>query len=111
MGSFVPFGGFFAAPSELTSPCSSSNQCFTRCLACTEKYEQEVASILKAGSTLSVASPYSESLPRLQMAELDTSKGLDIMKVCNPVEMKICRLTLRLCVVWTHLDYNFLVIC
>lgn len=83
MGSFVPFGGFFAAPSEMKNPFSCTNQCFTRCRACTEKYEQEVASILKAGSNLSVADLYSESLPSLQMTELDKCKGVDIMKVCS----------------------------
>lgn len=89
MGSFVPFGGFFAAPSELKSPFSSPNQRFTRCLACTEKCEQEVASIGKAGSTLSVGGRYSETLPS-QMAELDTGKGVDVMKVCSdPFEVLI----------------------
>ncbi|XP_062085519.1 protein SMAX1-LIKE 6-like [Humulus lupulus] len=80
MGSFVPFGGFFAAPSELKNPVSSSNQCFIRCPACTEKYEQEVSSILKTGSNLSVAGRFSESLPSLQIAEVDTGKGVDVMK-------------------------------
>ncbi|XP_030506040.2 protein SMAX1-LIKE 6 [Cannabis sativa] len=80
MGSFVPFGGFFAASSELKNPVSSTNQCFTRCSACTEKYEQEVSSILKTGSNLSVAGQLSESLPSLQMAEVDARKGVDATK-------------------------------
>ncbi|XP_024022189.1 protein SMAX1-LIKE 6-like isoform X2 [Morus notabilis] len=80
MGSFVPFGGFCPTPSELKNPFSSTNQCFTRCHACTEKYEQEVASILKAGSALSIASPYSENFPSLLMTELDTGKGVDATK-------------------------------
>ncbi|PON85478.1 Butenolide signaling repressing protein-like [Trema orientale] len=80
MGSFVPFGGFFAAPSEMKNPFSSTNQCFTRCHACNEKYEQEVASVSKAGSSLSVTGRFSESLPSLQMAELDAGKGVDLMK-------------------------------
>ena len=83
MGSFVPFGGFFPTPSELKNPFTSTNQCFTRCHACTEKYEQEVACIVKAGSAVSVASPYSENFP-LQIPELDAGKGVDSMKVCYP---------------------------
>lgn len=88
MGSFVPFGGFFPTPSELKNPFTSTNQCFTRCHACTEKYEQEVACIVKAGSAagsaVAVASPYSENLPSLQIPELDAGKGVDSMKVCYP---------------------------
>ena len=88
MGSFVTFGGFFAAPSEVKSPCSSTNQ-FARCLACTERYEQEVASLLKAGSALSASSPYSENSPSLRMAEIEAGKAVDVMKVCNPFVLKI----------------------
>lgn len=89
MGSFVPFGGFFPTPSELKNPFSSTNQCFTRCHACTEKYDQEVASLLKAGSPLSIASPYSENFPSLLMTELDTGKEVDATKVCYPFEILI----------------------
>ncbi|XP_065637733.1 protein SMAX1-LIKE 6 [Quercus suber] len=80
MGSFVPFGGFFPTSSDFTNPLSITNQSFTRCKQCTEKYEQEVAVIQKGGLTISGADQYSESIPRLQMSELDTGKGVDVAK-------------------------------
>ncbi|XP_054818690.1 protein SMAX1-LIKE 6-like isoform X2 [Prosopis cineraria] len=47
MGSFVPLGGFFSTPPEFKNPASCTNQSLARCHACNEKYEQEVADILK----------------------------------------------------------------
>lgn len=83
MGSFIPFGGFFSIPSDLKYPLPNINQSITRCPLCTAKYEQEVAALLKMGSTISVADQYSDNLPSwLQMAQLDTGKGLDAAKVC-----------------------------
>ncbi|KAJ9145954.1 hypothetical protein P3X46_028279 [Hevea brasiliensis] len=84
MGSFVPFGGFFSTPSDLKYPLRNVNQSITRCHLCTAKYEQEVAALLKMGSTVSVADQYSENLPSwLQMAQLDKGKGLDAAKTKN----------------------------
>ncbi|KAK9940784.1 hypothetical protein M0R45_017425 [Rubus argutus] len=81
MGSFVPFGGFFSGPSDFTNPLSSTNQSFIRCHLCTEKYEQEVASIRKVGSAITVGDQCSESSSSwLQMAELDTGKGVVLAK-------------------------------
>ncbi|XVF69014.1 hypothetical protein PTKIN_Ptkin11bG0046900 [Pterospermum kingtungense] len=81
MGSFVPFGGFFPAPSDLRSPLSGGNPSSLRCNLCNEKYEQEVAAISKVGSTASVSDRYSESLPSwLRMAAVDTGKGEDVTK-------------------------------
>ncbi|KAB2616544.1 hypothetical protein D8674_023132 [Pyrus ussuriensis x Pyrus communis] len=81
MGSFVPFGGFFSAPSNFKNPLSSTYQSFRRCNGCTEKYEQEVASVLKVGSTVSVTDPRSDSLPSwLQIRKLGTGKGDDLAK-------------------------------
>ncbi|XP_022752644.1 protein SMAX1-LIKE 6-like isoform X2 [Durio zibethinus] len=81
MKSFVPFGGFFPTPSDFRSPLSGRNQSITRCNLCNEKYEQEVAAILKVGSTVSVADQHSENLPSwLRMAAVDTSKGEDVAK-------------------------------
>ncbi|XWS28683.1 hypothetical protein CRYUN_Cryun25bG0092300 [Craigia yunnanensis] len=81
MGSFVPFGGFFPATSDLRSPLSVRNQSIPRCNLCNEKYEQEVAAILKVGSTVSVADQYSENLPSwLRMAAVDMSKEEDVAK-------------------------------
>ncbi|XP_028784579.1 protein SMAX1-LIKE 7 isoform X2 [Neltuma alba] len=48
MGSFVPFGGFFSTPPEFKNPVSCANQSSARCQTCNEKYEQEVADVLKA---------------------------------------------------------------
>ena len=80
MGSFVPFGGFFSTTSELRSPISCTNSSLTRCDTCNEKYEQEVADILKVGPATS-ACGYSTSLPWLQKVNVDTNKGLDAAKV------------------------------
>ncbi|XP_062011541.1 protein SMAX1-LIKE 7-like [Rosa rugosa] len=81
MGSFVPFGGFFSGPSDFTNPLSSTNQSFIRCHQCTEKYEQEVASIRKDGSAITVGDQCSTSSPSwLQTIELDPGKGVDLAK-------------------------------
>lgn len=80
MGSFVPLGGFFSTPSEFKKGTDQS----TRCDLCNEKYEQEVSITLKGGSNTSVSDQYSESVSSwLQKAEYDTSKGLDMVKVCT----------------------------
>ncbi|KAK7387235.1 hypothetical protein VNO78_27867 [Psophocarpus tetragonolobus] len=80
MGSFVPFGGFFSTPSELKNPVSCTNaSSLTRCDTCNEKYEQEVADILKVGPATS-ASGYSTSLPWLQKVNVDADRGLDVAK-------------------------------
>ncbi|XP_076957247.1 protein SMAX1-LIKE 7-like [Bidens hawaiensis] len=56
MGSFVPFGGFFAAQTELDhSPSSKPEPSATRCNLCNEKYEQEVSVMLKGGKAVSVS--------------------------------------------------------
>ncbi|XP_050235399.1 protein SMAX1-LIKE 6-like [Mercurialis annua] len=84
MGSFVPFGGFFSTLSDYKGPSSKPNQQVTRCHLCTAKYEQEVSAMLKTGSTISVADQYLENLPSwLQMAQLDSAKGLDGAKTKN----------------------------
>lgn len=81
MGSFVPFGGFFSSPSEFKNPLSCTNQSFTRCQTCNQKYEQEVADILKVAPT-NLASDHSTSLPRSQKAIVDVEQGTDVAKVC-----------------------------
>lgn len=84
MGSFVPFGGFFSTPADFTIPLSRTNQVFTRCKLCTEKYEHEAAVSKKGGLTTSVPDRHSKSLPSwLQVAELDAGNGVDMAKVCN----------------------------
>ncbi|XP_065880900.1 protein SMAX1-LIKE 6-like [Euphorbia lathyris] len=84
MGSFVPFGGFFAAPSDIKNPLSNMNQSIPRCHLCTAKYEQEVAAVLKTESKISVSDKYSENLPSwLQMAPHDKGLGLDEDKTKN----------------------------
>ncbi|KAJ6299518.1 hypothetical protein OIU76_020476 [Salix suchowensis] len=82
LGSFVPFGGFFPTPSDFKKPTNSINQSITCCHLCNAKYEKDVAAILKMGSTMSVADQTSEKLPSLlQMAELDTGKAVDTVKI------------------------------
>ncbi|KAJ0021681.1 hypothetical protein Pint_32535 [Pistacia integerrima] len=80
MGSFVPFGGFFSLPLDPKNPMRSKNQ-HSPCYLCTEKFEHEVAAILKERSITSVADRCSEKLPSwLERAELDTRKGVDMAK-------------------------------
>ncbi|KAL3611266.1 hypothetical protein D5086_002286 [Populus alba] len=82
LGSFVPFGGFFSTPSDFKKPTNIINQAIICCHLCNAKYEKDVAAILKTGSTTSVADQSSEKLPSLlQMAELDTGKAVDAVKV------------------------------
>lgn len=88
MGSFVPFGGFFSSPLDPKSPKRSKNQYSTCCYLCTEKFEHEVAAILKERSITSVADRCSEKLPSwLERAELDTRKGVDMAKVCQVLQI------------------------
>ncbi|XP_010487219.1 PREDICTED: protein SMAX1-LIKE 6-like [Camelina sativa] len=77
MGSFVPFGGFFSSTSDFRVPLSSTvNQTISRCHLCNEKYLQEVAAVIKAGSSLSLADQCSEKLPSwLRAAETELEKG------------------------------------
>ncbi|KAI4318192.1 hypothetical protein L6164_025990 [Bauhinia variegata] len=81
MGSFVPFGGFFSTPPEFENPVSSTNQSFTCCHVCKEKYEKEVADVGKIGPTAS-PSDCSKSLPWLQKKKVnvDVDEGLDVAK-------------------------------
>ncbi|PKI58469.1 hypothetical protein CRG98_021154 [Punica granatum] len=84
MGSFVPFGGFFPTPSDfanpVSSPCSAS-----RCDLCNKKCAEEVAALMRAGSSTSVYDQYSTNFPcSLQIAEADANKRMNVlMKACN----------------------------
>ncbi|KAG2260623.1 hypothetical protein Bca52824_079917 [Brassica carinata] len=77
MGSFVPFGGFFSSTSDYRVPLSGRvNQTLPRCHLCNEKYLQEVAAVVKAGSSLSMSDHCSEKLPSwLRAAETELDKG------------------------------------
>lgn len=83
LGSFVPFGGFFPAPPEFNNLLESKSQSIPRCDMCNEKYEQEVSSVLKGGSTSSVAV---QDLPNLsswlQMDDIEKCKS------ANPLEVR-----------------------
>lgn len=82
MESFVPFGGFFSAPSDLKLPLSCSHRCLPRSHQCNEKCETEVYAVPKGGFTASVAGQHQASLPSwMQVAPLGPNKGSD-MKVC-----------------------------
>lgn len=87
MGSFVPFGGFFSTPSESKNLASSSNESFTRCNKCNEKYEQEVANVLTVDPA-TLSSSCSTSLPWFKKdVDVDTHGGLDVAKVCYDLRM------------------------
>ncbi|KAL0723777.1 hypothetical protein Bca4012_038376 [Brassica carinata] len=77
MGSFVPFGGFFSSTSDYRVPLSGGtvNQTLPRCHLCNEKCLQEVAAVVKAGSSVSTADQCSEKLPSwLRAAETELDK-------------------------------------
>ncbi|KAL4335119.1 hypothetical protein GQ457_07G017980 [Hibiscus cannabinus] len=79
MESFVPFGGFFASPSESKGSLSSSYRHVPRCHLCNERCEQEVIAISKGGFNVSVADHCRSTLPSwLQMTEVGANKGLDM---------------------------------
>ncbi|XP_039055182.1 protein SMAX1-LIKE 6-like isoform X2 [Hibiscus syriacus] len=79
MESFVPFGGFFAAPSESKGSLSTSYQHVPRCHLCNERCEQEVIAISKGRFNVSVADQCRSTLPSwLQMTEVGANKGLDL---------------------------------
>ncbi|KAL1817252.1 hypothetical protein ACET3Z_019826 [Daucus carota] len=83
LGSFVPFGGFFPAPPEINNLLESRSQSAPRCDMCNKKYEQEVSSVLKGGSTTSVAAQDQLNLPSwLQMDDIDKCKS------ANPSEVR-----------------------
>lgn len=77
MGSFVPFGGFFSSTSDYRVPLSNTlNQTLPRCHLCNEKYLQEVAALVKTGSSHSTSDQSSEKLPSwLRAAESELDKG------------------------------------
>ncbi|GMG98344.1 hypothetical protein Nepgr_000184 [Nepenthes gracilis] len=80
MGSFVPFGGFFSGPSEFRNPIRVVDQPFSPCNICNEKYERELSSVMKGGSSASIVDQCSATLPSwLQMAESDpTNAGIEV---------------------------------
>ncbi|XP_068636653.1 protein SMAX1-LIKE 7-like [Aristolochia californica] len=84
MESFVPFGGFFSTISDLRSPVSSTYQTLSiRCGICDEKYQQELAEIMK-GPTLPGGDQPHASLPTwLQRADLVRGKS-----GCDPAKTK-----------------------
>ncbi|KAH0913532.1 hypothetical protein HID58_036853 [Brassica napus] len=77
MGSFVPFGGFFSSTSDYRVPLSNTlNQTLPRCHLCNEKYLQEVAALVKTGSSHSTSDQSPEKLPSwLRAAESELDKG------------------------------------
>lgn len=91
MGSFVPFGGFFPAPHEFSNLLENKSQSVPRCDMCNEKYEQEVSSVLKGGSTTSIAV---QDLPNLssllQMDDIDKCKSANPLEVCDTVTLLNC---------------------
>lgn len=84
MESFVPFGGFFSAPSDLKFPLSNTFQCPPRSLQRSDNCEQDqVSDVSKGGFTSSVTEQCQSSLPSwLQMAALSANKGGLDVKVC-----------------------------
>ncbi|GMH12221.1 hypothetical protein Nepgr_014062 [Nepenthes gracilis] len=80
MRSFVPFGGFFSAPSEFRNSIPVVNRTFSRCNECNQKYERECSAIMKGGPSVSISDHYSATLPLwLQMAGSDPNKAGDVV--------------------------------
>jgi len=111
LGSFVPFGGFFASQADISAPLTIARQPFTRCNACNEMYEQELSHLLRQGSSVSIADAYSKILSSsLQRSDSDLTKGRDVVaQVCYVTSPRAelpwsCMLTLSLsfCVEHIH---------
>ncbi|KAI3974537.1 hypothetical protein MKX01_020309 [Papaver californicum] len=81
MESFIPLGGFFSTPTNLTAPLGSTYPPFSRCKLCSDKCEQEVSAVLAVESTISLSDQHQASLPVwLQSTEVNTNNGLDSAK-------------------------------
>lgn len=80
MESFVPFGGFFSAPSDVKSTLSSSFQRKFRCHLCDEKCLQEVNSLSdgRFGDSIPEANECDRLSP-LHLAESNTDNGSHIL--------------------------------
>ncbi|XP_076883038.1 protein SMAX1-LIKE 6-like [Bidens hawaiensis] len=63
MESFVPFGGFFSLPSDISSPLRISNHFGSLCHICDDKFKLEVNDISKGVLTGSASDHHRSSLP------------------------------------------------
>lgn len=89
MESFVPFGGFFSAASDVKFPLSGSFQSMSNFNERNESCRKEVSATSKGDSTASVAEQYQSGLPSwLEMGALSNDKELDV-KVCNIIFLNI----------------------
>ncbi|ONK66563.1 uncharacterized protein A4U43_C06F9550 [Asparagus officinalis] len=101
MESFVPFGGFFPYAYESNIPVMKSYSLVPRCQLCNDKYEEELAIILK-GSAPSYVDQNHAKLP-LSLQNVDKvrmNNQLDVSKRDLVMEM-----LLRL--VWSLTRYKF----
>jgi hypothetical protein len=76
MESFVPFGGFLCDPYEANS-CPQA----LRCQQCNDRYEQEVATIIR-GSGIT-AEAHQDGLPSMLQngSMMGPNNGFDVLKV------------------------------
>ena len=81
MESFVPFGGFLCDTYEANSLAANSCPQSLRCQQCNDKYEQEVATIVR-GSGIT-AEAHQEGLPSLlqNSSMMGPNNGFDAVKV------------------------------
>ena len=80
MESFVPFGGFMCDAYEANSLTANSCPQALRCQQCNDRYEQEVATIIR-GSGITAES-HQEDLPSLQNGSMmGPNSGFDAVKV------------------------------
>ncbi|XP_076954688.1 protein SMAX1-LIKE 6-like [Bidens hawaiensis] len=81
MESFVPFGGFFSLPSDISSPLRISNHFGSLCHICDDKFKLEVNDISKGVLTASVSDHHRSSLPSWlhssQICEMDAVQAQD----------------------------------
>ncbi|XP_076943815.1 protein SMAX1-LIKE 6-like [Bidens hawaiensis] len=81
MESFVPFGGFFSLPSDITSPLRFSSHFGSLCNICDDKFKLEVNDISKGVLTGSVSDHHRSSLPSWlhssQICEMDVVQAQD----------------------------------
>ena len=80
MESFVPFGDFMCDTYEANSLTANSCPQALRCQQCNDRYEQEVATIIR-GSGITAES-HQEDLPSLQNGSMmGPNSGFDAVKV------------------------------
>jgi hypothetical protein len=82
MDPFLPFGGFLSDACEANSVAANSCPQALRCQQCNDRYEQEVATVIR-GSDTTIDDNYQGGLPSLLQngSMIGPNNGFDAVKV------------------------------